>query len=158
MRVQVQTIFPRSASKVWDLLLRQETFLYITHDFISYSDTEKWPAKLFTEGETLTTRVQLLGRGPSSHHYVRIIRVDEDQGKIETDESGGLFKTWNHQMKVQPISESECRYTDRIELEAGLLNPLVWMFARSFYRCRQRRWQQWLLFTDEKHEAANADS
>jgi hypothetical protein len=142
--LRVSTILPGSASRVWELLLLKDSFLYVTRGVISYTDTDRWPTRLFTEGMTLTTRVRLFGLGPSSPHKVQVVRVDEAQGEIETKESGGLARVWNHRMQVEPVSGVACRYTDTIELQAGLLTPLAWLFAAGFYRYRQRRWRQWL--------------
>jgi hypothetical protein len=43
---------------------------------------------------------------------------------------------------VRPLEAGTCRYSDEIEIDAGLLTPLVWLFARVFYGHRQRRWQK----------------
>lgn len=150
--LRVSTILPRPAKAIWELLLLKESFLYVTRGLMSYRDTEQWPERMFTEGTTLTTQVRLFGLGPAFPHHVQIIRVDEARGEIETKENGGLVRIWNHQMRVEPVSESQCRYTDRIDLHAGLITPLVWMFAMGFYRYRQWRWQEWARDAGERAE------
>ena len=142
--MRVSTILPGPARRVWELLLLKGSFLYVTRGLLSYTDTDQWPPKLFSEGTTLTTRVRLFGLGPSSPHHVQVVRVDEAQSEIETMESGALVRVWNHRMRVEPVLETACRYTDCIEVQAGLLTPLVWLFAAGFYRYRQRRWRQLL--------------
>lgn len=154
--VRVSTIFPGPASRIWELLLLKDSFLYVTRGVISYADTDQWPTRLFTEGTTLTTRVRLFGLGPSSPHEVQVVRVDEAQGEIETKESGGLARVWNHRMRVEPVSGVASRYTDCIEVQAGLLTPLVWLFAAGFYRFRQRRWQQWLRVSTASAESGTS--
>jgi hypothetical protein len=142
VRVSIRLQAP--ASRVWELLLLKDTFLYITRGMMSYTDTGEWPTRLFSEGTTLTTRVRLFGCGPSFPHKVEVVRVDDSRREVETKESGGLVRVWNHQMRVGTVSDAECRYTDCIELQAGLATPLVWLFAAVFYRYRQRRWRRWL--------------
>jgi hypothetical protein len=139
--VCVQSRLPASATRVWELLLRKETFLHITRGMAAFTDAADWPSILFVPGATLKTRVRLFGWGPAMPHQVRVIRVDESQRAINTEEDGGLVRVWNHQIRVEPLSDVECRYTDRIELQAGLLTPGVWLFAQIFYRYRQRRWR-----------------
>ena len=151
--VQARTILPGTAYRVWKLLLLKDSFLYFTGGLMSYTDTDQWPKRLFTEGKSLKTRVKVFGLAPSSAHHVQVVRVDEARGEIETNESGGLVRVWNHRMRVEPVSETTCRYTDRIELEAGILTPLVWLFAVLLYRYRQRRWQQWLTTCSEQATA-----
>jgi hypothetical protein len=56
-------------------------------------------------------------------------------------EFGGLITTWNHDIEVTPVDTTTCRYRDRIEIEAGVMTPLIVLYARWFYRMRQRRWR-----------------
>jgi hypothetical protein len=93
-------------------------------------------------GVEIRTVVSSFGLLPSTPHTFRIVSVDGDKMQIDTRESGVSIQAWNHSMKVQPISETRCRYEDRIELQAGLLTPVVWAFASLFYRYRQSRWRQ----------------
>ena len=48
---------------------------------------------------------------------------------------------WDHRVREPPLGEGRCRYFDEVEIEAGPLTAVVWLFARWFYRHRQRRWQ-----------------
>jgi len=59
---------------------------------------------------------------------------------------GALIKQWDHWIFVEPDGEGT-RYTDRVDVDAGLLTPFVSAFARIFYRHRQRRWRR-LVQTD----------
>jgi hypothetical protein len=38
--------------------------------------------------------------------------------------------------------EGTTHYTDQVEIQAGLLTPLVWALASIFYRYRQFRWRR----------------
>jgi hypothetical protein len=54
---------------------------------------------------------------------------------------GPLIRRWDHWIAIAPDEGGATRYTDRVEIEAGLLTPLVAAFARVFYAHRQRRWR-----------------
>ena len=58
-----------------------------------------------------------------------------------TNERGGPVRMWNHRIKVEPLSERRCLYTDELELRAGVLTAFVWLIAHLFYRYRQMRWR-----------------
>jgi hypothetical protein len=107
-----------------------------------YRGTDSWPEILMAPGVEVQTIVSPLGIPPGSPHTFRIVRVDEDAMEIDTNESGGFIRAWSHSMKVEPIDDARCRYSDRIELDAGPLTPLVWLFASLFYRYRQSRWRR----------------
>lgn len=144
MTVRVTSHFPAPAEQVWELLQRKETFLEITRGMVGYAGTEEWPDKLFTPGAILTMQVRPFAWGPASPHEVRVVRVDETSREIETKEHGGLVSLWNHRMHVESVSSVETRYTDFVELKAGLLTPVAWSFAYLFYWNRQRRWRKLL--------------
>ncbi|MEM8817200.1 MAG: hypothetical protein AAGE85_15345 [Pseudomonadota bacterium] len=54
---------------------------------------------------------------------------------------GWAIKTWDHTIEVTPRGEGSC-YTDRITVDAGVLTTLTALFAKLFYRHRQRRWRK----------------
>jgi len=39
------------------------------------------------------------------------------------------------------MARGKVSYTDEIEIQAGWLTPVIWLFAHIFYRHRQRRWK-----------------
>lgn len=55
---------------------------------------------------------------------------------------GPLIRRWDHWITIAPGAQGGTSYTDRIEIEAGLLTPLIATFARLFYAHRQRRWRR----------------
>jgi hypothetical protein len=79
---------------------------------------------------------------PGWTHEIWIVTVDEGARRIETTEHGGAVKTWNHVLSVDPAGPGRSRYSDTIEIEAGPLTRLVWVYAHLFYRYRQWRWRR----------------
>jgi len=53
-----------------------------------------------------------------------------------------LIRRWDHRIRIEPTADGRTRYVDRVDLEAGVLTPLVWLFAQIFFRHRQRRWRR----------------
>lgn len=139
--VSITTKLALSADEAWQMLTRKSTFLYITRGMVGYSGIEAWPERLFCPRAMIVTKLQLLHFLPPIPHIVEIVRVDEDAMQIETRESGGPVRTWKHNMQVEAVRSDLCRYTDRIEIQAGLLTPAVWIFACIFYYYRQMRWR-----------------
>ena len=62
---------------------------------------------------------------------------------IELRDNGfsGLISRWDHLITIRSVVGG-CVYSDRVEINAGVLTPFVWVFAWLFYRHRQRRWQR----------------
>ncbi|WP_374137484.1 hypothetical protein [Sphingomonas sp.] len=55
--------------------------------------------------------------------------------------SGDLIKRWDHWITIEPIAPDRCRYTDEVEVSAGIFTPFIWLFALVFYAHRQSRWR-----------------
>jgi hypothetical protein len=41
-----------------------------------------------------------------------MVRFDEDQRELLSNEHGEAVKVWNHHIKVEPLSERRTLYTD----------------------------------------------
>lgn len=139
--VSISTKLPLPADEAWQMLTRKSTFLYITRGMVGYSGAEAWPERLFCPRALIVTKLRLLHFLPPTPHVVEIVRVDDAAMQVETSERGGPVRSWKHQMKVEALRSDLCRYTDRVEIQAGLLTPAVWIFACIFYYYRQMRWR-----------------
>ena len=52
-----------------------------------------------------------------------------------------MVSIWNHKIGMKQINGNRTKYTDEIELYAGILTGFVAKWAESFYKYRQRRWK-----------------
>jgi hypothetical protein len=66
---------------------------------------------------------------------------DGDTRFVRDNGYGPLIRQWDHWIAIAPGANGTTHYTDRVEIEAGLLTPLIVAFARVFYAHRQRRWR-----------------
>jgi hypothetical protein len=102
---------------------------------------ERWEERNYRVG------LRILGWIPFGSQVIGISRGDfsdnESGFRAQLRDNGhsAIVSKWDHWITVESAPEG-CRYTDRIEIEAGALTPLVWAFAWVFYRHRQRRWQR----------------
>ncbi|MEY4231308.1 MAG: hypothetical protein RLZZ362_2157 [Actinomycetota bacterium] len=138
--VERSTLLEAPAAAVWGAVKAPSAFRAVTRRLIvmpAIADRQDdW-----REGETVVGWVFLFGFLPFSRHHLHVARIDEATRTLSSRESGGVITTWNHDIEVTPIDATSCRYLDRIEIEAGILTPLIVVYARWFYRMRQRRWR-----------------
>jgi hypothetical protein len=92
-------------------------------------------------GDVFHCRSYLFGLIPLGTRTVIIADVDPASQVIETFEWDPLVDSWQHRLMVSPADGGGTAYTDVVEIKAGLLTPLVWLFARWFYRHRHKRWR-----------------
>jgi hypothetical protein len=142
VRVHVESILPCAAQRAWEEVQRSALLVEITRPLMTFRPVEP-PAfpQCWVEGTTLRCRLYLLGLLPLGTHTITIERIDQNHCEIHSREHNRLVKRWDHVIRVETAGEGTCRYSDEIEIEAGLLTPLVRLFAKWFYRHRQRRWR-----------------
>jgi transglutaminase-like putative cysteine protease len=84
----------------------------------------------------------MFGWLPIGRQAMRVSRrSDGDVRLLRDDGRGQLATTWDHSIRVEPAADGGTQYTDTVEVRAGLLTLVVWVFAQAFYRHRQRRWR-----------------
>lgn len=143
MRVHVESVLPCAAELAWAEVQKSDLLLEVAAPLIALRpvDAPAFPA-VWPAGGTVACQMFLLGFIPLGRHQVHFESIDPAERTIQTRESDPLVHTWDHRVTVQDAAGGQTRYADDIEVGAGPLTPLVWLFAQVFYRCRQRRWRR----------------
>lgn len=105
-------------------------------------DPPALPAR-WAEGSFLV-RLKMFGLVPIGTQWI-VITVPArgpDRYQVRDNGHGTLVSRWHHLITIEPLAADRCRYTDEVEVRAGVLTPFVWAFARLFYAHRQRRWRR----------------
>lgn len=137
MTVSVTTDLPIPAGEASALARRPAMLNHILWPWVSFRPVGPLPETI-KQGDEIAANVRLIGV-PAWRHTLRLVRVTEFE--VASEEHGGPVTAWNHRLIFEPTGERSCRYTDRVELRAGLLTPAVALFARCIYRYRQARWR-----------------
>jgi hypothetical protein len=137
--IHLETELPTSAERVWDAMKQPASFLYVTRGLLGFPALAG-RTDSFRAGEVVVGRLFLLNVLPVNRHTIEFLDVDEQTRSLSSHEYGGLLQRWDHTLHGEAISETRCRYSDTVEIEAGSLTPVVCQVATVFYRYRQRRW------------------
>jgi hypothetical protein len=136
MMIRVATELSMPAEKACELAQKPAVFRHVI-----------WPA--FTVGAVpdrlevgneISARLYFFGCIPAWKHRLKLVSVDPCA--IYSNEYGGPVSTWNHRLTFEPTSESTCRYTDEVEIEAGIATLPTVLVAHLIYRWRQYRWRR----------------
>lgn len=139
--VHLETELPTSAERVWSAMRHPASFLYVTRGVVGF------PA---LAGRTDPIRSGEIGTGwvlafnviPAYRHTIEVLDVDEATRTIRSHEFGGALRRWDHTLHVERIDERSCRYSDTIEIDAGVLTGAAAAIATGIFRYRQRRWHR----------------
>lgn len=139
--VDRQTELSAPATAVWRAVKTPDAFRTVTRGVLTMPVIKQRDDD-WREGETVAGWVFLFGLIPFSHHTLHISRIDDSAMTLNSRESGGLLRRWNHDIVVTAVGGSRCNYRDRIDIDAGVFTPIVVLYARWFYTTRQRRWRE----------------
>ena len=108
--------------------------------FVPLNPTE-WPQQW--EEKKYLVGMRLFGFIPLGSQTVNISVPSQGSQHLELRDNGysGFIPKWDHLITIKGV-EGGTLYTDRVEVQARLFTPFVWVFAWLFYRHRQRRWQK----------------
>jgi hypothetical protein len=129
-----------SADAVWPAVKTPAAFRTVTRGLLTMPVIAEREAD-WQPGETISGWIFLFGVLPFSRHHLHIAVIDDSHMTLSSREHGGLIRRWNHDIIVTPAPEGGCVYRDRVEVDAGILTPLLAVYAQWFYRMRQRRWR-----------------
>lgn len=139
MKVVLETFFDVSASRMFQEVQKTSHFFYITKGmvrFVPLSDLDE----TWKEGSHVM-KMYLFGWIPFGKQTLHIT-YNAEQREMLDNGKGKFITKWNHLIRVEPVGVDRCKYTDAIEIEAGLLTFPVYLFARCFFRYRQTRWRK----------------
>lgn len=140
--IHVETRLDAPADRVWQALQLPATFLHVSRGLLRLPALEGRIDPL-TAGETGSGWLLAFGVIPTHRHTIEVLRVDDATRTIDTHEHGGVVRSWDHRLHVEPLPGDPARslYSDTVTLDAGRLTPLVARGAIGLYRYRQRRWR-----------------
>lgn len=143
MNVTLSVILDAPATTVWQEVQTSRLLEYVASPFQTFEPVQ--PSKLPHVWQTGTylVRLWLGGLVPLGLQWIVISFPSSAEGfELRDQGRGHLARTWDHRITVHALPDGRTRYTDAVEVRAGLLTPLVWGFAQLFYRHRQRRWKR----------------
>lgn len=142
--IRISTLLPAPAGVVWEKLKRVETLQYIATPYLTFvpvGDT----ALAWEQGNTSVFRLKLFGLISLGLHTIDIQQFDKDARMIFTEESNRFVPLWNHRIILQEADGGKAtEYSDEVVLFAGRKTSLVAIWAKCFYRHRQKRWRSLL--------------
>lgn len=142
MQATIHSTIRTDSATMWRELRKPASLRYVASPILSFQPVDgRALPDWWEESETYIVKLSLFDMFPLGKHRITVIRIDEAAMEMLTHESGMLTRTWNHLLQIRAIDVGAVEYTDSVEIRAGLLTPLVWLFAQFFYRHRQRRWK-----------------
>ncbi len=142
MQINLSTQLPCSLTEVVAQVRTPRLLRQVASPLLSFSPLtpSEFPST-WSEG-TYWVRLKLFGLLPIGRQAIVISYPQAGNALAFMLRDNGyspLISKWDHLITAQEVSGGTL-YRDRVTIEAGILTPAVWLFARLFYAHRQRRW------------------
>ena len=142
MRATISTLMRSDVDRMWTELLKPGSLTRVSAPILYFTPQDGQPLPTTWEvGGTYALKLSAFRVLPLGRHVIEVKVLDAEAREIYTNEHGSLARIWNHRIRLGAHTESTVEYTDEIEIHAGTLTPLIWLFAQLFYRHRQHRWK-----------------
>jgi hypothetical protein len=142
--IRRSTLLDVSAARAWKAVLQPRLLDYVAYPLQVFEplDPPRLP-EFWTDG-AYKVQLRLFGIVPMGVQWIviQIVESGPDWYRLRDNGYGNLVRRWDHLITIEPLSSGKCRYTDEVDVRAGLLTPYVVTFAWFFYRHRQHRWRQ----------------
>lgn len=146
MTVRKTSVFSATEKEIFKRLKRLKTLQYIAWPMAAFTPVNENHELVWKEGTESSYRFKLFGVIPFGIHTIKVIHFGVKQG-IFTNESNTHVPVWNHRILIEKMDDSNTRYTDIVDIEAGWKTVFIYLWAVCFYSHRQKRWKRLLKFT-----------
>lgn len=140
MRLRRTTLLPCSIARLTPELAKPMLLNWISWPLLHFVavDPPALPDR-FGAGR-YRTRLLLGVLLPIGEHTLNLQRLPTTGPGLVWHDAGhsGLARVWDHRIHLEDYY-GMTRYTDEVEVRAGLLTLPAWLFARVYYAHRQRR-------------------
>lgn len=146
MIVERTSIFNASPERIWQEMLTTRLLHYVASPVIKFIPVHSELPSMWKEGEYLVD-MRLFSFIPFGRQSIVITSPSqaEKEGHLYVmldDGRGQIIRQWWHFITVDSAEHGKARYTDRIDLRAGILTPFIWLFTSLFFWHRQSRWKR----------------
>jgi hypothetical protein len=148
MTIKHTTILQALPERVWQEVLSPKLLQFVAKPFLHFVPLKPSVFPTQWENAAYLTSLRAFGILPLGTQWIvtSIERMDTALGQqsytLRDNGHSPMISTWDHWIFVEEMPDGSTRYTDRVEVRAGVLTPFIAAFAWIFYRHRQRRWRE----------------
>lgn len=144
MKVLLATTIDLPPSTVWVQVQTASLLQHIAWPLVRFIPVDRMSFSTFKPGGRYQVKLRLFGLVPFGTQWIVTSLHEPEIGdwpkRLRDNGHSALIETWDHWITIAPDDQGGTRYTNEVEISAGVITPLVWAFAQIFYRHRQRRW------------------
>jgi hypothetical protein len=126
----------------WDMLQTSKLLEFVCKPKIKFKPFGgSFPIR-WNESDSVSTKMLIFGFIPfGGTHTLYFEKIDTENKILQTKEWDDAAKIWNHKISLKKLTDNSIIYEDEVIIYGGLLTNFITIWAKSFYKHRQKRWQ-----------------
>ena len=135
-----------SPERAWQEVKTTRLLEYVSRPLLVFEPIEPQLLPKIWQEDKYLVQVKLLNILSFGKQWIDIsifnTAADRQVYQLRDNGRGDRVRKWDHLIVIETTPEGKTKYTDRLEIDAGILTPLVWLYAYIFFRHRQKRWHK----------------
>lgn len=141
-KVVVTKSFDCTINEMWQHVQNVSTLVEICKPMARFTSRKGEMPRNWIIGKSYDFNLYLHCVLPVGKHTIMVESMNEQTYEIQSREYNTLVPVWNHLIKFESFDDKSVRYTDEIDLYAGILTGFVAWWSSIFYKHRQKRWEE----------------
>jgi hypothetical protein len=144
MRLERTSILEAPAARVAELMADPKTMDFVLGPVVMVDPLEPSALPARWVPGRYRVRMWLFGLVPIGWQDIVIAEAPMDPARwcLHDAGRGQLARRWDHHLIVEALDARRARYTDRLEVDAGIATFLMWLFAHAVFAWRHHRWRR----------------
>ena len=142
IKIIISSTLNNSAEKIWNKLLSIETLIEICKPMATFKSKLNEKEIKWKINKEYIFKLFIYGFIPFGDHKIILKILDEENKIILSNEYNKIVKIWNHLIIMENLGENEIKYTDEVEIYAGIFTLFTAIWAKLFYKHRQKKWKR----------------
>jgi hypothetical protein len=132
--VRIEELYDVPAETLWRHVVRYDTLETMMSGRLV---RVKCPRGEEQAGHEIVLVFRLLGLVSVGSWKLKVLARDDARRRLASEESGTFVRRWAHEIAVDEVGERGSRLRDTIEIDAGVLTPLI--ASKAFGSCQRPR-------------------
>lgn len=133
MKHKITRDYPVDIDILWADILDPKALADSMKGAVTY---EGLPTEPVYEGQVVVVKLKRWGWFPMGKWTMKVARLDSENYILESEEHGGVVRSYRHRLEVVSTGQDTCRYTDTLDVDAGLFTPVVAPMFKKIYAQR----------------------
>jgi hypothetical protein len=141
-KLTVSSQIPININTAWEKVQTVALLEFVAKGKLRFKPLDDKFPEIWKQGSTAKTMMYLYGVIPfGGVHTLVVEKIDHESKVVQSKEWDDAAKVWNHRISMKKLSDSSIHYEDEIIIYGGFLTSIISLWAKSFYKHRQKRWQ-----------------